>query len=364
MNRRFVVPDVDASTPLADAASALLLSKAEPLFVLEADARGGADADAVHDMRVASRRLREAMRLLGPVYPRREFRAWYKRVRRITRALGPVRDSDVFIDEFSKLAGALGEGGRRAIAFTVGYRAGQRGHELELLNRELAGLDLERSRRSFERMAGSLGDSPEGRSPLSAFAHVAVAERAAAVFGEQPAALREENYLQQHSLRIGYKRLRYAVEVLAPCYGESFDLVHDILTDFQDALGELHDVHVFLEVLRSPDHRTVAGLAGVSSSDFGEVEALLEARARAGFLRFAQLAAAHPPQDLLPQLLLPLTQRPEPAPEIGVEARCEPVESGESEIPSPVIVGDEPWAEGWEELEVVTDAGPEFVEDV
>jgi CHAD domain-containing protein len=353
MNKRFAVAGVDSATPLAEAAAALLLSKAEPLFELEAAARGGADIDAVHDMRVASRRLREAMRLLGPLYPAREYRAWYRRVRRITRALGPVRDSDVFIDEFSKLSSRLGEGGRRAVAFVVGYRMGQREGELAVLNRELAALDLDRSRSSFDRFARTLARSAAGDAPLAAFAHAAVAERAAVVFGAQPAALLEENFLQQHALRIDYKRLRYAVEVFAPCYDESFDPVHDTLTAFQDALGDLHDVHVFLEMLSEPERRAAARRAGVSADDLAEVEAVLRERAKKRFLRFAELAAAHPPGALLPELLLPLSRVPEPALDVTVEPPQEPDEFGDADIPSPVVVGDEPWAEGWAEPDAI-----------
>jgi CHAD domain-containing protein len=120
MNKRFIVPGVSARTPLSQAAPALLLAKAEPLFRLEEAACGGDDMDAVHDMRVASRRLREAMRLLAPLYPAHRFDPWYRKVRRITRALGPVRDSDVFIDAFSRLNPSLGEGGSHAVAFFVG----------------------------------------------------------------------------------------------------------------------------------------------------------------------------------------------------------------------------------------------------
>lgn len=353
MNKRFAVAGVDSATPLAEAAAALLLSKAEPLFELEAAARGGADMDAVHDMRVASRRLREAMRLLGSLYPAREYRVWYRRVRRITRALGPVRDSDVFIDEFSRLSGRLGEGGKRAVAFVVGYRMGQRERELALLNRELAALDLDRSRQSFDRFARTLARSAAGDASLAEFAHAAVAERAAVVFGAQPVALREENVAQQHALRIDYKRLRYAVEVFAPCYGESFDTVHDKLTAFQDALGDLHDVHVFIEMLREPERRAAAQRAGVSADDLAEVEALLGKRAKTGFLRFAELAAAHPPGALLPELLLPLSRVPEPALHVTVEPPESPDDVGETGIPSPVVVGDEPWAEGWVEPDTI-----------
>ncbi|MGB4592915.1 MAG: CHAD domain-containing protein [Coriobacteriia bacterium] len=345
MNTKFAVQGVGAHTPLGIAAPALLVAKAEPLFELEAAARGGADADAVHDMRVASRRLREAMRLLSPLYPGREMRSRYRQVRRITRALGPVRDADVFISEFGALASQVGTGGKRAVAFLVGYRAGQRERELEVLDSKLARLNLRQSRKTFAKMVSSISSSSEAVRPLADFAHAAVAERAAVVFGAQPAALYESAIQQQHALRIAYKRLRYAVETFAPCYGDDFDALHAVLTEFQDTLGELHDAHVFLEMLRSPDLVAAAEPAGVSAADVAEIATLLEAHAHQSYVKFQELTARHPAESLLPVLLLPLTRAPEPE-ETALPAEPLVIED-ESPISAPVIVGDEPWAEGW-----------------
>ena len=381
MNKRFGIPGVDAATPLAIAAPAVLLAKAEPLFDLEDAARGGADMDAVHDMRVASRRLREALRLLAPLYPAKAHRRWYRSVRRITRALGPVRDSDVFIDAFSHLAADLGEGGRRATAFLVGYRTGQRVHELERLNAELARLDLDRSRADFAAFAAALAPTVDSHRTLASFAHAAVAERAAVVFGAQPAALDASNVTAQHALRIDYKHLRYAVEAFAPCYNDAFDALHATLTSFQDALGDLHDAHVFLDMVRDPARTVAAARAGVSAEDLGEVAIVLDMKAEREFQRFVGLAEKHPAEVLLARLLLPLASAPpivpdapegppvdEPAEPAGHDEPAHLGESGddsslreaggptgtvdtEAPVVPPVTVGDEPWEEDWAETE-------------
>jgi CHAD domain-containing protein len=340
MDSRFVVDGVDAATPLGKAAPLILVSKAEPLFDLEAAAAGGADMDAVHDMRVASRRLREAMRLLAPFYPRDEFTDWYRRVRRITRALGPVRDSDVFIDDFSRLESEAAENGRRAIAFMVGYRMGQRVAELETLNRELAKLDLERARGRFAKMARGVRSGPDSARPLADVAHAAIAERLAPVFGHIDVALVEENVPQQHELRISFKRLRYAVELFAACYGDDFDELHTTLTAFQDALGDLHDVHVFLDMLRDPERIEAAEKAGVTAEDLGEIEALLEGRASKHFQRFTRLAKKHPAEKLVPALLLPL-QRPPAQPAAEEAPPAAPAQAG-AEQPTPAETPAEP----------------------
>lgn len=316
MDPRFVVPGVHAETPLLRAAPAILAEKADPLFALESRAASGDDIRAVHDMRVASRRLREAMRLLGPLYPRRGFERWFRRVRRVTRALGPVRDSDVFIDSFSRMAGEVPGGGKRAVAFLVGYRTAQRLAELENLRLTLADLRLGERRASFARLACSPCTGPDCLRPLSDLALEAIAARADVVFALVPDALDEAHVPAQHALRIAVKRLRYGVEVLAPCYDDAFDGLHHVLTALQDVLGDLHDVHVFLDMLREPERTAAAGVAGVSEDDLRAVEDYLGERAHRLFGKFVSLVHDRGEAGLRAALLLPL--------EAGVASSPEP----------------------------------------
>jgi CHAD domain-containing protein len=55
----------------------------------------GKDPEELHQMRVASRRLRAAMLVFEPLFAPRLFRKWYRRVSAITDALGAARDADV-----------------------------------------------------------------------------------------------------------------------------------------------------------------------------------------------------------------------------------------------------------------------------
>lgn len=57
----------------------------------------GSDIEGVHDVRVASRRLRAAMDVAAPVFPQRWFKSLHKTAKEITGALGEVRDRDVLL---------------------------------------------------------------------------------------------------------------------------------------------------------------------------------------------------------------------------------------------------------------------------
>jgi hypothetical protein len=58
----------------------------------------GTDIEGVHDVRVASRRLRAAMDIAAPVFPQRWFRDLHRTAKQITGALGEVRDRDVLLE--------------------------------------------------------------------------------------------------------------------------------------------------------------------------------------------------------------------------------------------------------------------------
>ena len=60
----------------------------------------GTNIEFVHDMRVASRRLRAAMDNFSDCFQSEPFKQHYKQIRTITRTMGVVRDFDVLIAHF------------------------------------------------------------------------------------------------------------------------------------------------------------------------------------------------------------------------------------------------------------------------
>ncbi len=68
----------------------------------KAGAIDGTDIKFVHDMRVASRRLRTTMDNFADCFQKEPFKKHYKQVRTITRTMGAVRDLDVLIARFQR----------------------------------------------------------------------------------------------------------------------------------------------------------------------------------------------------------------------------------------------------------------------
>ncbi len=57
----------------------------------------GTDIEGVHDVRVASRRLRAAMDVAAPVFAQRWYKMLHRTAKELTGALGEVRDRDVLL---------------------------------------------------------------------------------------------------------------------------------------------------------------------------------------------------------------------------------------------------------------------------
>jgi len=123
---RKVELDCEASFGLA--ARRVVKVRAKEVFE---QADGVLDLDQVerlHDMRVATRRLRAALEIFAPCFPRKRHRKALKKVKTLADALGERRDLDVEIELLESLAGEVASEDRTALAALIEQlRARQRG---------------------------------------------------------------------------------------------------------------------------------------------------------------------------------------------------------------------------------------------
>ncbi|MDR3709684.1 MAG: CHAD domain-containing protein [Capsulimonadaceae bacterium] len=89
---------LDGATPFRLAARTMVdIPLAEILRRLDG-ARAGDDVEAVHDLRVATRRLRAVLSVIEPAYAGKALRRFEKSIADMTDQLGEARDTDVFIE--------------------------------------------------------------------------------------------------------------------------------------------------------------------------------------------------------------------------------------------------------------------------
>src|SRR3712207_956229 len=101
------VPGLEPGTPFALAAARAVRVRAEEVFEHSDGVLDTGDIERVHDMRVATRRLRAAMEIFAPCFPKKQLKAALRDVKGLADALGERRDPDVHIAELERVRSAL-----------------------------------------------------------------------------------------------------------------------------------------------------------------------------------------------------------------------------------------------------------------
>ena len=111
--------ELGCEASFASAAARAVEIRAAELFEQAAGVLDLDDVERVHDMRVATRRLRAALEVFEPCFPRKRRRKALKRVKALADALGERRDLDVEIELLESLAGEIADGDREALATLI-----------------------------------------------------------------------------------------------------------------------------------------------------------------------------------------------------------------------------------------------------
>ena len=99
--------EVSPDESYAHAAARIVRVRADELFAQAEGVLDTEDIERVHDMRVASRRLRAVLEVFAPCFPRGPYKGVLRDVKRIADALGERRDPDVHLAAMEKLAAKL-----------------------------------------------------------------------------------------------------------------------------------------------------------------------------------------------------------------------------------------------------------------
>ena len=290
----------------------------EDLGGLSARAVKDRDAEAVHDVRVATRRLKAAVQLVEQVVPRRPRERFAKVTKTLRKSFGAVRDRDVMLDHLgtmqsSRLAPAvawmqqrLEKSRRKAADEAAGELRPPR------IRRDLA--SWAPLRFEIEAVKDSVGSLLAQSIHLQLDAFAAQASKLS---------LSDHAASQPHSLRLACKSLRYTLELARANGGALPKSIFKHFKRIQDALGEWHDYVVLADRILKESHKQSLAMSNP------DLQRMLLALASAALRRsqkqmetmvdWWQLEGA----DLVRQIreIFPLTQ---PA---------EPPTPGEAEIP-------------------------------
>ena len=249
-------------------------------FESERPAARGGDVEAVHQLRVATRRLRATLQLFAPVLPAAAVGSATEGLRLIGRAIGAVRDLDVLAMAITTRGRRLPDESRAALGPLDHAIVERRAVALAELGRVL---DAAQSRRLLVRLNRLAASPPGGRGAMrlgDAAGNllrplVRAVQRGGRDLDEATPAV------ALHRVRVRVKRLRYACETLESLVGEDMRVVIRRLVRLQDALGEHQDA-----VMQASWLRAYAGPAQLPPATLLAMGAIVDAlERRAGKLR-------------------------------------------------------------------------------
>ena len=247
---------LNGKTPLWAAARALLSERGDDFNRRLVTVLRTFDPEAIHDLRVSSRRMREGLVLFTPCYPAGDMARLVKRIRRVTRLLGEIRNRDEALLFFSSLRDQLDDCCRSDLALLVTVFQKERKKELRKLEaglREIAAADLhDRYRQviNFPSLFAPAAGGIDLFAPLGDFSKDALSSRLADVLQLVPDAREEGNIAAQHQLRIAVKHFRYRLEILSLLLDSSYKEFYGTVKEYQEVLGRMHDLDVFSAISR------------------------------------------------------------------------------------------------------------------
>lgn len=277
------LPESEAGPDFRSAMQQLIATRWEEVWTNLPRVLDSNDPKHLHELRVASRRLRAAMDVGAGCFPVSVYRPLHKSAKRITSATGEVRDCDV---QLKALRGARKKGSKEeriAIAHLVDLMRSRRDAAREEMERFLHKLDQGGSRKKTRRLfldtengkrqdsgppspiIEPRADQDQDDKPLlqsrnripkldpdalvAVNAGIIVAALTANLFRLSEAIPDAARVDELHDARIAAKRLRYSIELFPEVFGDEGNLALDQLRAFQEEAGKVHDLDVRLQLI-------------------------------------------------------------------------------------------------------------------
>lgn len=249
-------PGVRADESMAEAGRKILRFHCKRMLANEAGTRKGDDIEALHHMRVATRRQRAAFRMVTPYFKRKGIQAFRDELRALAERLGDVRDLDVLIEAAEAYQSSLTHDARVALDPLLDeWRARREAARARLLS-HLDGEEYRDFTKGYGEFLSATGAGVKDTSDDSPQPHLVRHVLPAEIWDHYGKLRAYETVLEWasietiHALRIEGKRLRYLLEFFAEALGPGLSDTIEALVILQDHIGDLHDVDVTIGLLR------------------------------------------------------------------------------------------------------------------
>lgn len=251
------IVELDCESDAIKGMALVLHARLAELCELREHALNWEDIEGVHDMRVASRRLRSALLAFEPYLSKR---VPIKKLKKIARTLGAVRDQDVALVSLDELRAEAAPDTAAGIEQLAQRRRQKRESARAKLTEEISVEALESLQRKFDatlkRATEQTGkrrkhddDDNEQAVSFRQLGREIILRQFSEVQSLSSSLYRPLVPEPLHRMRVAAKRLRYAIELFAPCWGEHLAPIAEDVAELQKSLGELHDYDVWIDDL-------------------------------------------------------------------------------------------------------------------
>lgn len=250
-------PGIQPTDPLSEAGRKVMLFQFAEMLKHEDACILGEDIEAVHDMRVATRRIRAAFIVFESGFKKNGLKPYLKGLKTTASILGTVRDYDVFIEKANLYIESLPESEGSDLDILIDDWKKKRA----LAHHELVKYLKSHRYHAFKRKFNLFLNSPFAgaiKPPKRTPRPYRVQEEAPMLIYSRLAQIRSfDSFLENasiemlHALRIEFKKFRYTVEYFREVLGPEAKPVIKELKTIQDHLGDLHDAQVAIQMLRN-----------------------------------------------------------------------------------------------------------------
>ena len=210
--------------------------------------QGGSD-EFIHHTRVMSRRMRATIEVFSSYLPKKKAKIWLFHLRNLTRSLTKIRDLDVQIIFLENMISKIeNQHFIQGVSRVLLRKKQKRDSYNTLANRTVEEFMIAKTNSEIHEFVQANHFQDETFYPTQKLSEIAIThieEGMKNCFSYAPFITNPDNIKQLHNLRIAFKNLRYSVELFQDIY-PSLTQFLDIMKQFQDELGKIHDCDVWL----------------------------------------------------------------------------------------------------------------------
>jgi len=274
-------PGILADDTLAEAGRKVFLAQFATMLWHEAGTRSGEDIESLHDMRVATRRMRAAFDVFSAAFRKKIILSYLSELRHLGRLLGKVRDLDVFNEKAARYLDSLPDDNRNGLDPLLSMwqtQLSEARSELVAYLDSRAYQEFKVNFNYFVQTHGYAVQRTRGDTPLPNRVYEVVPCIIYTRFAKVRAystLINSASIPQLHALRIEFKKLRYAMEYFSEVLAGEARQVIDLVKKLQDHLGDLHDSDVACQILNNFLENWDSGQAGLMLTERQNPEPLV-----------------------------------------------------------------------------------------